>query len=162
MYFSFAFNCHEAHVCHFLFFIVGATIQIITPCSFHCFLVMMILLFVLKKWIIYFDVSFFVAFETFWKFLVWIFFILIFLKIWESFVSLFFFLRKFRDCLVISISLSSSSTTWCTVLNSKIFYGFSSFRSSMMISCVIKELMISLNGSFVRPLTSQITVTLAS
>ena len=63
---------------------ISSTIWIVTPYSFHCSLMIMILPFALKKWTIYFDVSFLIAFETSWKFLAWIFFILVFLEIWQS------------------------------------------------------------------------------
>jgi hypothetical protein len=62
----------------------------------------------------------------------------------------------------ISLPSSSPSSIWCTILNAKIFFGCT-FHScySMVISCVIKELMSFFNESFVRSLAYWIVVTLA-
>jgi len=83
LYLIFIFNCHEAHVYHILFFIALTWVHIITPCSFHCPLIVMIFLLILKKWITYFSVTHFIAFIASWKFLV-----PIFLVVWEYFLAM--------------------------------------------------------------------------
>jgi hypothetical protein len=83
LYLIFIFNCHKTYVYHMLFFIALTWVHIITPCSFHCPLIMMIFLFILKKWINYFGVTHFIAFIASWKFLV-----PIFLVVWEYFVTM--------------------------------------------------------------------------
>lgn len=97
----FCFKLWESYVYRLLFFIAKATFWIIIRCSFHCFLVMMILPFVLKKWTIYtyplllhskhlessllesFLFLFFLKFKN----LVCLFFFLKVLKCWVSWIS---------------------------------------------------------------------------